>query len=70
MHCENYVDPFRLVTNDRITMGKVFFTIIVLIIAAYAIEAYAFGGRYRVEAMQQGKRFSYDVNYQLKRIGF
>jgi len=49
-------------------MGKIV-TIIILIVAAYAIDAYAFGGRYREAAIQQGKLFSWEVQYQLKKIG-
>ena len=49
-------------------MGKIV-AIIILIIAAYAIDAYAFGGRYREAAIQQGKLFSWEVQYQLKKIG-
>ncbi|GAC1414112.1 MAG: hypothetical protein NVSMB6_16210 [Burkholderiaceae bacterium] len=50
-------------------MGKLFITIIILIIAAYAIDAYAFRGRYRDEVVQQGKLFSYDVQRYLKKVG-
>ena len=49
-------------------MGKLV-TIMILIIAAYAIDAYAFGGRYRDEAIQQGNRFVFEVQRQLKKIG-
>lgn len=49
-------------------MGKIV-TIIILIVAAYAIDAYAFGGRYREAAIQQGKLFSWEVQYQLKKSG-
>ena len=52
----------------KTAMGKII-TIITLIIAAYAIDAYAFGGRYRETAIQQGKLFSWEVQYQLKKIG-
>ncbi len=54
--------------KHRIPMGK-FFGLIVLMIAAYAIDAYAFGYRYRDEAIQKGKRFGYDVKYKLRKIG-
>jgi hypothetical protein len=49
-------------------MGRIV-TIIILIVAAYAIDAYAFGGRYREAAIQQGKLFSWKVQYQLSKIG-
>ncbi len=49
-------------------MGKLL-SVIILIIAVYAIDAYAFGGRYGDEAIQQGKRFGYEVQLQLKKIG-
>ena len=49
-------------------MGKIA-TIIILIVGAYAIDAYAFGGRYREAAIQQGKLFSWEVQYQLSKIG-
>jgi hypothetical protein len=49
-------------------MGKIV-TIIIVIVAAFAIDAYAFGGRYREAAIQQGKLFSLEVQYQLKKIG-
>lgn len=52
----------------RIMMGKLF-GVIVLMIVAYAIDAYAFGSRYRDDAIQQGKRFGYEVQYQLRKIG-
>lgn len=38
-------------------MGKII-TIIILLIAAYVIDAYAFDGRYREAAIQKGKLFS------------
>jgi hypothetical protein len=44
-------------------------TIIVLMVAAYAIDACAFGGRYCEAAIQQGKLFSWEVQYQLSKIG-
>lgn len=50
-------------------MGTLFVTFIILIIAAYAIDAYAFGGRYRDRAIQEGKSFSYEVQRQLKKVG-
>lgn len=49
-------------------MGKII-TIISLLIAAFLIDAYAFGGRYSEAAIQQGKLFSWEVQYQLKKIG-
>lgn len=49
-------------------MGKLV-TIMILIVAAYAIDAYAFGGRYCDEAVQHANRFGYEVRRQLKQIG-
>jgi ABC-type Fe3+ transport system permease subunit len=49
-------------------MGK-FVTIMILVIAAYAVDAYAFGGRYADYAMQQVQLFSWEVKYRLKKIG-
>ena len=46
-----------------------FISIIILFITAYAVDAYAFGGRYLETAFQQGKLFSWEVQYQLKKIG-
>ena len=54
--------------REALSMGKLV-TIVILIIAAYAIDAYAFGGRYRDEAIQQGNRFIHEVQRQLKKIG-
>jgi len=49
-------------------MGRFLF-VVILIAAFWAIDAYAFGGRYREAAMQEGKRFSWDVQYRLKKLG-
>jgi hypothetical protein len=49
-------------------MGKAL-TILVSAIAAYAVDAYAFGGRYADYAKQQGQLVSWEVKYQLKKIG-
>lgn len=57
----------RTCSGHRIFVGKLV-TIMILIVAAFAIDAYAFGGRYRDEAIQQGNRFNYAVQRQLKKI--
>jgi hypothetical protein len=49
-------------------MGKAL-TFFVLAIAAFAIDAYAFGGHYADYAKQQGRIFGWEVQYQLKKIG-
>ncbi len=50
-------------------MGKIFIAFIVLLIAAYAMDAYVFRGKYRDEAIQQGRSFSYEVKRQFKNLG-
>ena len=49
-------------------MGRFLF-VVILIAAFWAIDTYAFGGRYREAAIQQGKLFGWNVQYQLKKIG-
>ena len=53
---------------ESAVMGKAL-NILVLAIVAFAIDAYAFGGRYADYAKQQGQLFSWEVQYQLKKIG-
>ena len=49
-------------------MGKLVI-IVALVIAAYVIDAYSFDGRYREATIQQGKLFSREIQYQLKKPG-
>ena len=44
------------------------FVIAFLVLAAVAVDAYAFKGRYRDAAWDQGQSFGRDVQYRAKRI--
>jgi hypothetical protein len=49
-------------------VGKVI-TILFLVVAAFAVDAYAFGGQYFELSIQQGRFFASVVQHRLNKIG-
>lgn len=67
----NFIESSKLPTSTKVhigAMGKVF-AILFLAVAAFAVDAYAFGGQYFELSIQQGRYSASVVQQRLNKIG-